>query len=114
MDARADQFRAQQVRRSQQTKKIVALSVGERIRLFKRERRTISGYVMNMVPPHATKRESPIGVLNIEARDLSRVGSTRLATVIEADYGITHATKIAGLQRQWREAANKASFPASG
>src|SRR5205823_13038324 len=56
-----------------------------------------AGYVMDMVPPHATKRESPIGVLNIEARDLSRVGSTRLATVVEADYGITHATKIAGL-----------------
>jgi len=58
---------------------------------------TFAGYVMDMVPPHTTKRESPIGVINVEARDLSRVGSTRLATVVEEGFGITHATKIAGL-----------------
>jgi ribonucleoside-diphosphate reductase alpha chain len=56
-----------------------------------------AGYVNGMVPPHLTKRESPIGVMNIEDRDLSRIGSTRLATMVQEGFGITRATKIAGL-----------------
>ena len=56
-----------------------------------------AGYVTDMVPPHPIKRESPVGVTHVAERNLARVGSTRLATMMEAEYGISHATKTAGL-----------------